>query len=54
LIFNPGAGTGFKIGRETYAPSFGLLHFYPQAQVVGEIIPLDSIELRSGVWITKD
>lgn len=53
LIFNPGAATGFRVGREIFSPSYGLLHIYPQAQVSGEIIPLDKIELRSGKWEPK-
>jgi len=50
LIFNAGAATGFKLGKEVFPPSYGLLRFYPQARVEGEIVNLPGIELCSGVW----
>lgn len=53
LIFNAGAATGFRLGRENFHPSYGLLHFYAHGRVAGEICPLHNVELRSGVWVTR-
>jgi len=49
LLFNPGsASMGWRPGKE---PSIGLLRFYADGQVKGEIIKLDSYCLRARHWI---
>ena len=53
LFFNPGPSVGFRLGRYRYTPSYGLLRFYPKGRVEGEIVSLDSIQLRAGAWEEK-
>jgi putative phosphoesterase len=49
LFFNPGsASMGWRPGQE---PSIGLLKFYSDGQVMGEIIKLDSYRLEARHWI---
>lgn len=49
LFFNPGsASMGWRPGME---PSIGLLRFYSDDQVKGEIIKLDSYRLEARHWI---
>jgi putative phosphoesterase len=49
LFFNPGsASMGWRPGKE---PSIGLLKFYSDGQVMGEIIKLDSYRLEARHWI---
>ena len=46
--FNPGACTGFRLGRYNYPPSFGLLRVYPGGRVEGEILRIPGAEAYSG------
>jgi putative phosphoesterase len=49
LLFNPGSACmGWRPGKE---PSIGLLRFYSDGQVSGEIIKLDSYHLQARHWI---
>ena len=49
LLFNPGsASMGWRPGKE---PSIGLLRFFSDGQVKGEIIKLDSYRLKARHWI---
>lgn len=51
LLFNPGAAG--MIYDEPFSPSIGLLHIYPQQQVLAEVIPLSGYQVRGRQWVAK-
>ena len=48
LVFNPGsAGIGW---RDKVPPSYGILRFYPDHEIVGEIVELKGARIYKRVW----
>ena len=54
LIFNPGAAVGFRLGKFDFPPSYGVLRFYAEGRVEGEILSLPGTELRRGAWVRRE
>jgi putative phosphoesterase len=50
LFFNPGTSVGFRLGPYDFPPSYGVLRFYPEGRVEGEIVALNCVLQRGGAW----